>query len=407
MWKPLKNVARGVLEAASAQLPKHREALEIAKLESAAQPRPAEPCRRHLDAAISWILRAQKATGDGGVAWGYRSRAPVRSKEPLGWLAAYPETTGYIIPTMLRYGKLTGDAGAQEAARKMVEWEMRIQLPDGGTQGGVYGAQPVSSSTFVTGQVLFGFIAAYKEWGEPGCRDAAVRAGDFLVACLDDSGRFAKGYSHFSAPGPKAYEVRTGLALAELGVLLDEPKYKRAASRIADYTLSCQRDNGWFQENDLDYHEKPLTHTIGYVMEGLHGIGGLFNRQDCLDAAGRTLTRIAKLTGDDGMLPGRWFHDWKPAADWACLTGSAQLAGVLLRIERQGADAAYLEAAHKLLGFLCFTQDLKIDSPGLAGGIRGSYPFGGDYGQWCVLNWAAKFFADSLMDYLSNQARRG
>jgi hypothetical protein len=41
--------------------------------------------------------------------------------------------------------------------------------------------------------------------------------------------------------------------------------------------------------------------------------------------------------------------------------------------------------------------------PGIAGGIRGSYPFSGAYGQWCVLNWATKFFADSIMDYLEIQ----
>ena len=39
--------------------------------------------------------------------------------------------------------------------------------------------------------------------------------------------------------------------------------------------------------------------------------------------------------------------------------------------------------------------------PELKGGIRGSYPFQGGYGQWCVLNWATKFFADSMMDYLT------
>jgi len=401
--KPLKRLAKVVLEQASAQLPKHREALALSRIEKTAPIQPVEPQQQHLQEAISWIKRAQQATGDGGVSWGYRARAAIRTSDRVGWVPAYPETTGYIIPTMLRYARLTGDFQATEAALQMVDWELKIQLPDGGIQGGIYGDQPVSSSTFVTGQVLFGLVAAIEQWNEQRHKEAAIRAGDFLLDCLDSTGRFAKGYSHFCEAGPKAYEVRTGLALAQLGSVLGAKKYLDAASLMADYALSCQHDNGWFQENDLNMHDKPLTHTIGYVLEGLHGIGELLNRQDCLDAVSLSLNQIAKLPRPDGMLAGRWFSDWTPAVDYACLTGSAQIAGVLLRFQRQHSNPAQVKTAGQLLRFLCWTQDLKIDSEGLTGGIRGSYPFSGDYGKWCVLNWATKFFADSLMDYQSLQ----
>jgi len=401
MLQPLKHVARLVLEKASAYHPLHREALDISRLESSVPPQVITPTRRHLDEAIAWIKRAQEAAGHGGgVAWGYRARASVRSGARLGWLGPYPETTGYIIPTMLRYARLAGDVGSAHAARRMAEWELRIQLADGGFQGGIYGELPVSSSTFVTGQVLFGLLDAYREWRSTPYRNAAIRAGNFLLECLHESGRFIKGYSHFCASGSKAYEVRTGLALAELGIMLGQETYKPAASRTADYALSCQQQNGWFSENDLDEHHRPLTHTIGYVLEGLHGVGMLLNRSDCLDAVRRTLDMITKLIHADGFLAGRWRSDWSPAVDWACLTGSAQIAGVYLRMHRDFGNAAYFEAAHRLLGFVCWTQETKGRVPSLSGGISGSYPFTGAYGQWCLLNWATKFFADSLMDYL-------
>ena len=332
--------------------------------------------------------------------WGYRTRAPVRSGARLGWIGPYPETTGYIIPTMLRYAKLADDIASADAARRMADWELRIQLADGGFQGGIYGELPVSSSTFVTGQVLFGLLDAHREWRFPAYRDAAVRAGNFLLECLDGNGRFIKGYSHFCAPGCKAYEVRTGLALAELGIMLGEETYKQAASRTADYALSCQQRNGWFSENDLDEHDRPLTHTIGYALDGLHGIGVLLHRPDCLDAVRRSLDMIAALVRADGFLAGRWRSDWSPAVEWSCLTGSSQIASVFLRMHRQFGDPAYLETAHRLLGFVCWTQETKGKVASLSGGISGSYPFSGEYGRWCLLNWAAKFFADSLMDYI-------
>jgi hypothetical protein len=248
---------------------------------------------------------------------------------------------------------------------------------------------------------LFGLVSAFRRFREEQVRTAAIRAGDWLLSCLDDTGGFSRGYSHFCRPGPKAYEVRTGLALAELGDLVDEPKYRHAASLIGDYALKAQRPNGWFEENDLDFHDRPLTHTIGYVLEGLHGIGVRLGRQNCINAVERTLHELLPLIQPNGYLAGRFQKDWTPAVNWACLTGSSQIAGVYLRMYLQTGKPEYLLAGRKLLGFVCFTQELAPGIPGIDGGIRGSYPFGGEYGQWCVLNWATKFFADSVMDYIA------
>lgn len=353
------------------------------------------------------MARAQDTSDTGGLPWGYRARRPVRSAYPMGWIGPYPETTGYIIPTMLRYAGVMDDRDAVDRARRMTEWELSIQLADGGTQGGTLGSQPVASSTFVTGQVLFGFVSAFQRFHDERLQIASIRAGDWLLSCMDETGRFVRGYSHFCAPGAKAYEARTGLALAELGDLLNEQKYRDAASRTADYALSAQQPNGWFAENDLDFHDQPLTHTIGYVLEGLHGIGVRLGRQDCLDAVEHTLGAISPLIRPNGYLAGRLRKDWTPAVDWVCLTGSSQIAGVFLRMYLQTGNREYYEAGRKLLGFVCFTQDLMPDIPGVDGGIRGSYPFGGNYGRWCVLSWATKFFADSVMDYLVAEEKAG
>ena len=396
----LKAKARGTAETLNSYHPAHTGALAIARLEKRSAPIALTPSLRHLEAAIAWIKRAQDSSDMGGVAWGYRARRPVRSDAPLGWVAPYPETTGYLIPTMMRYADLTGDEDCLRRAGRMTSWELSIQLEDGGFPGGILGEQPVASSTFVTGQVLFGLLAAYDRHPSKAIRLGAVRAGDFLLDCLDETGRFAKGYSRFCEPGPKAYEVRTGLALAELGETLEEERFQAAASRIADYTLSVQEKNGWFRENDLDHNEMPLTHTIGYVMEGLCGLGARLKRGECITAAQRMLDAIVPLIQPNGFLAGRWRSDWTPAVDWACLTGSAQIAGVLLGMHERTQKQEYLEAARKLLGFVCFTQDLLSGAVELDGGIHGSYPFHGEYGQWCVLNGATKFFCDAVMEYL-------
>lgn len=397
--KTLKHHARSVLEHVSSYHPRHRDARLIERLERALPRLPVKPGRQHVDAAISWLKAAQDATGD-GVSWGYRARRPIRSVAEIGWQGPYPETTGYIIPTFLRYADRSGDSDCVSRARRMTDWELRIQLEDGGFQGGIFGARDAAASTFVTGQVLFGLLASYRRFGDERYLRAAIRAGDFLLDCLDGTGRFVKGHSRYCMSGPKAYEVRTGWALALLGEATQQLQYHRAAGKIADYALACQHPNGWFHENDLDDHSEPLTHTIGYVMEGLEGVGMILNRPDCFHAVRRTLDALLPLIAPEGSFPGRWRQDWTPAVDWVCLTGSSQIAGVFLRMHALSPNPVYLDVGRRLLGFVAFTQQIKGVSPGTAGGIRGSYPFHGAYGPWCVLNWATKFFADSVMDHL-------
>ena len=56
--------------------------------------------RCHLDATMEWICRAHEQCGGKGVSLGFSLLR--------GWFPPYPETTGYIIPTLFDYAKLTG-----------------------------------------------------------------------------------------------------------------------------------------------------------------------------------------------------------------------------------------------------------------------------------------------------------
>ena len=62
--------------------------------------------KEHLKAAIDWLKYAQDATKDVGVSAQYILG--------LGWQTSYPETTGYIIPTMFDYFRFTKDEDFRE-----------------------------------------------------------------------------------------------------------------------------------------------------------------------------------------------------------------------------------------------------------------------------------------------------
>src|SRR5262249_3862021 len=111
---------------------------------------------RAVNEAVAWLGRAQdrSRTRDGGVARHYSLVD--------GWGSSYPETTGYIVPTLLNVARiLGGDAGedARERARRMLDWLVSIQLPEGGFQGGMIDQTPVVPVTFNTGQILLGLAA--------------------------------------------------------------------------------------------------------------------------------------------------------------------------------------------------------------------------------------------------------
>ena len=77
----------------------------------------------HVEAAIAWLSRAQDAIpSDGGVSRSYSFiYNPYFQKQ--GWVASYPETTGYIIPTMFDYAQISGRRDLFERALRMADWE--------------------------------------------------------------------------------------------------------------------------------------------------------------------------------------------------------------------------------------------------------------------------------------------
>jgi hypothetical protein len=103
-----------------------------------------------IHAAIDWLRMAQdhSASRDEGVARDFSLET--------GWATSYPETTGYIVPTMLAYARRYGDPDARRRAASMLDWLVGIQLPGGGFQGGRIDSVPVVPVTFNTGQILLG-----------------------------------------------------------------------------------------------------------------------------------------------------------------------------------------------------------------------------------------------------------
>ena len=356
-----------------------------------------------LDAAMEWLARAQDASGNGGVSRSYALRFMRGHHQRRGWLGAYPETTGYIIPTFLDYAALRDRPEYRERAQRMADWESDVQMESGAVQGGTIDFPP-SPAVFNTGQVLQGWARAHKEFESPRYLDSMRRAADFLVEAQDPDGAWRRHGSRYARAGINTYDARTALGLLEASGRTGDPRHRDSAAKALRFTLTQQRPNGWFENCCLDDNRRPLLHTLAYTMEGLLEGGVLLEDQRLVDASRLAADAVLERLGPDGWLPGRLDESWRPAARWSCLTGNAQTARVWSRLFELTGEARYREGAIRANRYIAGTQDLGDSDPGIRGGIQGSYPIWAEYGTYEYLNWAAKFFADSLLSELSGES---
>ncbi len=361
-----------------------------------------QPRRRRTQAdplreAIRWICHAQDAAGDGGVARSY-SLAYNQYFQRRGWMAAYPETTGYIIPTMFDYARRAGDREVFERAVRMAEWECRVQMDNGAVRGGTVDAA-ATPAIFNTGQVIFGWLRAFQETAQESFLAAAVRAGDYLVANQAADGAWRRHLSDFAIDSISSYtyNTRTAWALLLLSTATGTPVYRDAAIRNVEFALTEQAPNGWFRHNCLYDPDRPLLHTIAYALRGILEVGRALGEERYVQAARRGADAVLAQQAPDGRLAGRFDDQWRPAVKWSCLTGNAQMAVIWGLLFEMTGDADYLRGLTKANAFLRSVQWLGTGRAGLDGGIAGSYPLHGAYGRFEVLNWAVKFFADALM----------
>jgi hypothetical protein len=345
--------------------------------------------RRHLEATIDWLCRAQDARAGeadaGGVSAGWSFED--------GWLPSYPETTGYIIETFLEASHRLDQPQLRERAQRMIDWELSIQLPDGAFPGhfGEPGSRPV---IFNTGQIMHGMNVGYERLGRAECLEAAVRAGHWLAAQQDDTGVFVR-YEHNGIP--HVYNTRGTWALVKTALLAGDIALKRAAIRHLDWALERQTPSAWFAQNAFFERQPPFTHTIAYAIRGFLESGLLLGDSRYVDAAARAARAVASKQRADGWLAGTFGEGWVSQDTYCCLTGLAQMCICWSRLRDAVGETGFAASIESGLVYLKSSQRLNDSADEVRGGIAGSWPIWGAYSRFEFPNWAAKFFADALM----------
>lgn len=314
--------------------------------------------------AVSWLFNIQKK--------GFPSKYSILH----GVTNDFPETTGYIIPTLLNFNlEKTEQAG---------EWLLEVQHEDGafGTD-----ADLKDKKIFDTAQTIFGTLALYQKTNKDKYLQSAIKAGNFIIQNQEENGSWVK-YAFNDIP--HSYYSRVAYALLNLYEQTNNEKYKQSAIKNLDWVLSNQQENGFFKYFSFDKNEKAPLHTIAYTIEGLLKSGLILNEQKYIDAAKKTA---------DSFLNKELFSFYN--SDWShdnekCLTGMAQMAIIFLIFYAANKKVKYLDNARKINKYLKKRQ-MQSGAEEIKGAIPGSYPISGKYMPYSYPNWAAKFFIDSLL----------
>jgi uncharacterized protein YyaL (SSP411 family) len=282
----------------------------------------------------------------------------------------------------------------RQMAFSLADYLLRSTTREGGVaHWSNSGSDPI---VFDTGQVMFGWLAAYHASHDERYLQAAARAGDWLVSIQHPSGSW-KACQHLGVE--KVIDTRVAWALFELH------RYTRqAAVRNLEWARSQQEENGWFRHCAFIEGQDPFTHTLAYTGEGFFEAGKLLAERRYIETARRMAEALRARQRVDGRLASTYSSAWGETSRSSCLTGNCQMARLWLRFYEADGNPAYYAAAKKAILFVARTQNLETSNPKLRGAIAGSHPVYGRYERFQYPNWAVKFFMDALLtlDHMEN-----
>ena len=312
---------------------------------------------QHVRSAVGWLRAAQRASAGGGFAHSFNLLR--------GWEKPYPETTGYILPSLRRADERFGIAEAALLIETAARWLAAVQRPDGSFLD-LAGRQQV----FNSGQILHGWndLAAHRpHLVEP---ERHLRAARWIADQQEGDGSFIR---HSWGGAARSYYVRVGAALVRAGRLFGDAPLVAAGMRNLHWTLAQQEANGFFRHMSFD-SGPPFLHTMIYVIEGLLDAQDDAPEEPLLAAALRLAEPLRRAAERDGLPRSRYRSDFSPVDRELCLPGLAQWACICFRLVARGCRA-YVAPGCGAIAALKLRQLVSSD-PALDGGLFAARRFG-------------------------------
>lgn len=274
---------------------------------------------------------------------------------------AYPEVTGYYIPTLLKWGEV-------ERAINYAKWLISIQKEDGSWRD----CDDKNPYVFDSAQILKGLVAIRNEMD---VKDNIIKGCEWVLSNMDDEGRLTTpvrdAWGKDDSFCSEMIHLYCLSPIIEAGKLYDRSDFVDKAKKIANYYIST------YPEKIMEFNM--LSHFYAYVMEALMDIG----REDLAKAA---MDKMKNRQHANGMIEG--MND----VGWTCSTGCFQLAIVWYQL-------GDIEEANRIFDYACGLQN---ETGGWYGSystslyqklIRGrQHPYYFPKGE---ISWCVKYFLDA------------
>lgn len=293
----------------------------------------------------------------------------------MGWHLPYPETTGYLLPTLIDWRHRYDDFGPM--GRSCAQWLVDCQHRDGWWHAGLY--KKLGPSVFNTAVIAQGILKAHSIWDD--YSESLEAAYDWLLDQLDDQGEFHQfGYRGHHFP---TYYTRVAWSMIEGGLHMNKPELLNAGDRILEqlrprFKKDSIARSGFYPNKAADLH------TVAYALRGWIESMNLLGRESNL--VDGLLAYFEASWPKSSRWPARL---WPDDHSFVNPTGEAQMALVLLR---SGKRPDFIPS---LIEQLISYQ--KQDGPA-KGGFPGSVPFWKGYMPLRYPNWAAKFYLDLVKE---------
>ena len=313
-----------------------------------------------------------------------------------GWTSSYPETTGYIVPSLLKFAKYDQKSAFETIAKKALNWLLTIQKPTGGWQGG-YVHQNRPEIVFNTGQILRGLMAGYHHFNEQKYLDAAVKACRWLVSIQAENGSFDQ---HVYLNRARVYDSYVVAPMLEVYSAYADESFKTCAIKNIDWILrEKQHGNGWFEDcdNTVKRNAKPILHTISYTIDGILDCAIFLKNDKYLQAAKKPTDVLLDQFLKSGKLNGRFDKNWK-GSESLITTGCAQISIIWEKLFKATQEEKYKTGFEKMNRLLVAIHQRNVfEIKDSKGAIFGSFPFWGRYESFGCPNWASKYLMDALL----------
>lgn len=346
-------------------------------------------------AAADWIARSIQVCGGQGAA-GYYSRLhhPLR-----GWAPAFPNGTGGIVPTLIRYSRFSHRPELAALAVAQARWLLSLQYLDGSFPGGlVHRTDRGDPSVFSTGRIMLGLVVAYDQTSDAEFLQTAAGAARWLCDELNEPAGIWLSVDH-PAFQPSHLTV-VCWAMLEVWQRTREARIRDQAMRALQIIAGRRLPNGAVDDWGLHGDRPAITDTIADTLRGMWECGRILGDggRQYIDVASQAAALLRSQFPPQGQLAGAYDPQLNADSSFTSLPGNCHLAQLWLRLAEQTGDLEAFRAAVRVLWQVLQKQRMKPLTANARGALPGSSPPWSGAWPFKLPTLSAQLFLEAAME---------